>query len=178
MASNRFRARMQARQRPAAATPAPAADAQPHDLLEVLEHSVDFVVQTDPLGAITYLNPAARQVLGLAANGALAGLNFSHFAAPGTRRQFAEQIVPALLSRAVWVGETTLRLGPGRAMPLSLMALAHRDQNGRPLRFSAVMRDITAEVEARRQIQRQNQILSAITEALPATVVIIDSQGR
>jgi len=71
-----------------------------------------------------------------------------------------------------------MRLPGRRRIPFSLMALTHRGQDGQAIRYSAVMRDISADVQARLHIQRQNDVLSAITEALPATVVIVDSQGR
>ncbi len=151
---------------------------KPNDLTEVLEHSADCVIQTDALGVITYINPAVRALLGVALERPLGELNFTDFVAADTRLQIATQVVPALLSRGVWLGEITVRLGPGRLLPFSLMALAHRSAEGGAIRFSAVLRDISADVQVRLQTLRQNDILSAITQALPATVVIVDAGGR
>jgi diguanylate cyclase (GGDEF)-like protein/PAS domain S-box-containing protein len=151
----------------------------PRELTEVLEHSADGVVQTDEAGRLQYLNPTARTWLGMAAEAPLDGLHFSEFLARGAARQFKTSIAPALQARGVWVGETRLRTARrGGARPFSLMALAHRDAEGQLLRFSAVLRDISADVQARQHIQRQHDVLSAITEALPATVVIVDREGR
>ena len=152
--------------------------AQEHALTEVLEHSVDCVVQTDAQGHITYLNATARQLLGLSPEAPLRGLHVNDLAAVGTHRQVMREILPTLLNRGVWLGETHLRIGSRRKVPFSLMALAQRGPDGQVRRFSAVMRDISADALARQQIQRQNNILSAITEAMPATVVIVDSMGR
>jgi diguanylate cyclase (GGDEF)-like protein/PAS domain S-box-containing protein len=152
--------------------------ARPNDLGEVLEHSADGVVQADPTGRVTFLNPAALRMLGLDAGMARMPLQVAQLAATGTRRQLLHTVLPALQVRGVWLGEIRLRLGARRRVPFSLMALAHRDADGRVLRYSAVLRDISADVQARQQIQRQHDILSAITHALPATVVIVDAQGR
>jgi diguanylate cyclase (GGDEF)-like protein/PAS domain S-box-containing protein len=154
------------------------ASSHEHDLSEVLEHSADCVVQTNTAGGIIYLNPAARRALSLASNAPISGLRFTRFAEASTRRQIADVVAPALEARGVWVGEITFRLGLRRRVPFSLMALAHRDAHGRTVRYSAVMRDIATDMHARQQIQRQNNVLSAISEAMPATVVIVDSQGR
>jgi diguanylate cyclase (GGDEF)-like protein/PAS domain S-box-containing protein len=62
--------------------------------------------------------------------------------------------------------------------PFALTVLAQRDSAGRWQGCTAVLRDSVADTAMHQQTQRQNQILSAITEALPATVVIVDSQGR
>jgi diguanylate cyclase (GGDEF)-like protein/PAS domain S-box-containing protein len=152
--------------------------ATPLDLTEVLAHSADCVAQTDASGALIYLNHTAREVLGLGPHSPIKGLRFADLAASGAQRQLVREILPALQSRGVWLGEINLRLGARRKVPFSLMAMAHRQPDGSAQRFSAVMRDISADVVVRQQIQRQNNILSAITEAMPATVVIVDSQGR
>ncbi|WP_290869459.1 diguanylate cyclase [Aquabacterium sp.] len=144
----------------------------------MLEHSADAVVQTSTLGALDYLNPAARLLMSLAPEAPVSTLHVRQFAAAGTLRQLVHSVLPALQGRGVWLGELTLRLGGKGHVPFSVMALAHRDAAGRIQRYSAVLRDISADVQARQQIKRQNDILGAITEALPATVVIVDSQGR
>jgi PAS domain-containing protein len=136
------------------------------------------VAQTDASGALIYLNHTAREVLGLGPHSPIEGLRFADLAASGAQRQLVREILPALQSRGVWLGEINLRLGTRRKVPFSLMAMANLQSDGSALRFSAVMRDISADVVVRQQIQRQNNILSAITEAMPATVVIVDSQGR
>ncbi len=149
-----------------------------HDVLgEVLERSPDCVVQTDAQGVITYLNPAARGALGLGPAAPVAGLRLSAFLTPATRRQFETDILPALLRQGVWVGEASLSIGQ-KSVPFSHMLLAHRGAHGQPVRYSAVMRDISSDVEVRQQGQRQVDVLKAITEAIPATVVIVDAQGR
>lgn len=165
--------------RPVAPMPAAASEAPPcAQLVEVLQRSTDYVVQTDAQGAITWLNPAAREALGLKPDDHLGGLSIQALATANTQRLFAEQVGPLLRQRGIWVGETTMNIGDREGVPFSHMAMAHRDADGQQRRFSAVMRDITADVQSRQQIQRHTDVLAAITEAIPATVVIVDAQGR
>jgi diguanylate cyclase (GGDEF)-like protein/PAS domain S-box-containing protein len=154
------------------------ADARLRELAEVVERSGDVVIQTDANGAITYLNPAARSLLGLPPGAALPPLTFEQFAGPGSGQRFANVIRPQLEASGVWLGETRMQLHHGRERPFSHMVIAHRDAAGRIVHLSSVMRDISAEVEARNQVQRQADILRAITDAIPATVVIVDTDVR
>lgn len=162
----------------AAARQTPAPRRSEHDVLgEVLERSPDCVLQTDAQGSITYLNPAARSTLGLGSATPVVGLRLSAFLTPATRRQFELEILPALLHQGVWVGEASLCIRQ-KSVPFSHMLLVHRGADGQPVRYSAVMRDISCDVEVRQQGQRQVDVLRAITEAIPATVVIVDAEGR
>src|SRR5205814_10536575 len=138
----------------------------------------DNVIQTDTRGAITYLNASARTALGLPARGPLPALALSELAPPVTRALFEGVVAPALASQGRWCGEAAMRVaGPHEAL-FSHMALAHHDSHGHVDAYSVVMRDISAQAQAHAEVLRHTQILHAISEAIPATVVIVDSQGR
>jgi diguanylate cyclase (GGDEF)-like protein/PAS domain S-box-containing protein len=147
------------------------------DLTQIVEHAPDFVVQTDRDCRVQYMNPALRAALGLAADAAVAGRNFAEFNTPQTYERFANEVVPALETGGAWLGEATLPLAGGRVVPISLMAIAHRDAAGRVERYSAVMRDIEREVAARDELQRQTATLTSVTESIPAMVCVADRAG-
>ncbi|MEK8051259.1 diguanylate cyclase [Ideonella sp. DXS22W] len=164
---------------PPMAPPSPAAAPAPPvagdgGLADLLAHSPDLVLHLDADGRVVGGNERAALHLRAAL---LPGARLRRLAAPGEWRRWLRQIRPTLLIRGVWAGETTLRL-EGRHVPFALTVLAQRDRAGRWQGCTAVLRDLSADQAAHQQTQRQNQILSAITEALPATVVIVDSQGR
>ena len=83
----------------------------------------------------------------------------------------------------MWLGETTVLGQGGRIVPIDHMVIAHRDAQGRISRYSAVMRDISAEVQARQQLQLQLQlqlqtsILHSIAETIPAVVAVVGNDG-
>lgn len=148
------------------------------ELNEVVEHTPDFVVQTDARGMVHYMNPAVRRVLGLAADAPLQGLSFSDFHTPATKELFAREVTPALLSKGVWSGEAPVYVQGGRELPVNHMVIAHQDERGRPVRFSSVMRDISEQVAARERLGLQTAMLQSVTEAIPAMVAVLDANQR
>jgi diguanylate cyclase (GGDEF)-like protein/PAS domain S-box-containing protein len=147
------------------------------DLNQVVEHAPDFVVQTDSKWRVLYMNPALRAALGLAASTPLEGRSFAEFNTAQTNERFDAEIIPATMARGAWLGESTLQLAAGRVVPISLMAIAHRDGQGDVERFSAVMRNIEREVAAREELRRQTATLASVTEAIPAMVCVVGRDG-
>jgi diguanylate cyclase (GGDEF)-like protein/PAS domain S-box-containing protein len=148
------------------------------DLTQILEHAPDFVIQTDAAGQVQYMNPAMRAALGLAPDEPLAGRNFTEFNTPQTLERYATEVAPALRAQGAWLGEATLQLAGGRLVPISLLGIAHRDGAGTTERYSAVMRNIEGEVAARTALELQTATLRSVTEAIPATIVVIGRDGR
>lgn len=155
-----------------------AAEAALRRLTAIIDHTSDFIVQTDGRGAIVYLNPSARQALGLAADAPLPRRHVAAFCGPETRRALARQILPAVRASGSWVGESSVLLAGGRSVPVSHMLLAHRAADGRIERYSAILRDITGQAEARQEIARQTETLRLVAEAIPSTVAAVDAAGR
>jgi hypothetical protein len=115
-----------------------------------------------PICAITYLNPAARQVIGLGPDEPIVSRNFVEIVTPATQRLFADVSVPAIKVHGVWVGETSIRMANGQEAPVSHMVIAHHDESGRIARCSGLMRNISANVEARHELQRQTETLTGL----------------
>jgi diguanylate cyclase (GGDEF)-like protein/PAS domain S-box-containing protein len=155
-----------------------AAEKALRDLTDIIHNTTDYVVQTDKQGGITYLNPAARRVVGLGPDDPIGPCNFAEFVTPATQHLFADVIVPAIKARGVWVGEATACHADGHEVPVSQLVIAHRDESGRVARCSGVMRDITAEVAARHELQRQTETLRSVAEAIPAGVAVVSADAR
>ena len=149
-----------------------------NELTAILDNSPDLVVQTDWRGAIVYMNPAVRELVGVAADADMRGRSFAEFNTPATNALFASQIMPAVKAAGVWLGETTVLAQGGREMPVNHMVIAHRDASGRIGRYSAVMRDISHELRAKRQLERQAATLRSVTESIPAVVAVVGADYR
>lgn len=150
-----------------------AAERALRELTEINDNTTDFVVQTDWRGDITYLNPAARVAMGIATDQPLEGLNFASFNTAQTNRHFAEIIVPLVKAKGVWIGESSCYLAGRREMPVSQIVIAHRGADGRLVRYSAVMRDITEQRRDQMRFARQAATLRSVTEAIPASIAVI-----
>ena len=148
------------------------------ELAAILDNTTDYVVQTDWRGNITYMNPAVRAASGIGPDDLVSHRQSSEFNTPQTNQLYADVILPAVRSGAVWVGATTVVGAQGRVVPVSHMVLAHRDAQGRIDRYSAVMRDISSEVQAKQELLRQTATLQSVTEAIPALVTVVGLDGR
>lgn len=148
------------------------------ELNSILEHSSDFILQTDGKGFVQYMNPAARRALDIGDGEAVRGRRFTDFNTSQTNQRYEAEITPTAKRDGVWIGETTVVLAGSRITPVSHMVIAHRDAEGDVSRYSAVMRDISAEVAARAQLSQQTATLSGVIEAIPAVVAVFDAQFR
>jgi PAS domain S-box-containing protein len=148
------------------------------DLTEIFEATTDFVVQTDRRGKVHYLNPAIREALGALAGEPFAQKFFAESDTPEGNDRFKREIAPAVARNGVWLGETALRTANDVVTPVNQLVIAHRDAQGRVERYSAVMRDITTIVEARKALQLQTATLQSVIEAIPAMVAVYDADFR
>ena len=147
------------------------------ELTAILDNSTDFVVQTDWRGQVIYMNPAVRSAVGLTAQETVSERHFSEFNTPATHRHFSEVIVPAVKADGVWLGQTSVFLSGQREVPVSHLVIGHREADGRIGRYSAVMRDISAAVQDRQQLQRQSATLRSVTEAIATMVGVVGTDG-
>ncbi|NMZ53179.1 PAS domain-containing sensor histidine kinase [Pseudomonas lundensis] len=132
-------------------------------LAEVVEANPDPVLFIDPQGGVSYLNPAARRILGLAPSAGMPAL--SAFLS----REDVAQLDAIGWGRAeqqgLWSTETRLLpLNDQPSVPVSLLLLAHRSTAGERF-FSLVARDMR-ERELREAQQRQHQDEMAHTARL------------
>lgn len=148
------------------------------DLNAILDSSPDYIIQADWRGRLLYWNPAARDVLGMAPDEPPGQHTFDEFNTPETNRRFAEEITPTVKARGVWVGECEVVVAHGRRLLVNHMVIGHRDGSGRVARYSAVMRDVTAAIQARRELALQAATLQSIIEAMPAMVAVVGADGR
>ncbi len=147
------------------------------ELTTIFDNTPDYVVQSDASGTMVYMNPAARRATGVAADAPLAGFTFSEFNTPATNQRLASEMLPAVRAHGVWLGEAVVYAAGHREVPVSYMLIAHRGASGRLDRYSAVMRDISAEVEAKQALMRQTATLRSVAEAIPAIVAVAGTDG-
>jgi len=148
------------------------------ELTEIIDNTTDFGAQTDWRGTISYLNPAARRVLGIALRQPLDGLNFASYNTAQTNRNFAEVVLPLVTRDGVWIGESTCYAAGGREVPVSQIVIAHHDALGRIARYSSVMRDRTEQQQAEQALARQTATLHSVAQAIPASVAVVGNDQR
>lgn len=155
-----------------------AAEKAQRMLTAVFDATTDYVVQHDTAGRMVYMNPAARQRSGIAADAPITHLVGIDFHPPSMHQRLVEEIVPTALARGVWLGESVVYDAQRREFPVSHMVIAHRDKNGRVEQFSGILRDISAEKAARQALSQSEATLRSVAEALPAIIAVVDRDQR
>ncbi len=132
------------------------ATAQQAELTSILDATPDFVGSASTDGQLTFLNRAARRMLGLAADADLAGFHFSNCHPPWAVRTIVEVGLPAARRAGVWAGQMAISCADGREIPVSQVIICHRNAQGEVSRFSTVARDLS-DLHAAQAQQRELQ---------------------
>ena len=141
----------------------------------IVESQAEFISLTQPDGTLVYVNPAyARQFGRTPAE--LAGTNLFELVVPADRAAVRQQLHDLLHDGQPRRSENRMRAADGREIWVAWSN--HRHVEGALVLVHAVGHDISAERVARRELQRQSDVLRAVTEAIPSTVVVVDSGGR
>lgn len=125
-------------------------------LASLVENSRDFIGIATPEGRVTYLNPAAKGLVGL--GDSTAPRTVFDFVDDDHRSQMTEDVMPALLTHGFWEGESALRnFQTGDSIPVELRAFALRNSEGQVTSIATVTRDATE----RRRAEQQRAKLEA-----------------
>ncbi|WIV96913.1 diguanylate cyclase domain-containing protein [Kinneretia aquatilis] len=138
----------------------------------------DYVCQLDQNHRLIYMNPAARQRLGVPMDGDLSDTAYTDFFAPGGAERFREEILPAVLAQGQWQGQGTVLDGQRQPVPCMATVLLHRKASGAVETLSVILRDISADVRAQRERQRTEAMMRAIAQTSQAMISVLDLEAR
>jgi PAS domain S-box-containing protein len=145
-------------------------EAERERLARIIEATPDMVAILSPDGHLIQMNPAGRKLLGLAGEADIGVYRSRDFLGESTTCRLDAEIRPALLETGYWTGEAVLREDTPQALPVSVVALAHRGAQGELEHFSVTLRDLSAQKAVQREIQALNETLEervrARTQAL------------
>ena len=122
-------------------------------LLDIISATTDLVAITDRSGALVYANDACRRFFGIDEDD-LGAFRFAPLVPPWARQRYLQDAVPALKEKDVWSGEAAF-LRDGEEVPVSLVFLAHRDDQGHLEYISSVGRDISERKEFEATLEHQ-----------------------
>lgn len=147
-------------------------------LTRIIEATPDIVVVLDPSGWITYANAAARSYFSIDQEQQPPYLHVSQALDRETMHLLIEEVIPTLQEGHAWTGELDLQAPDGSTMPVSAVGLTHNDSTGKVARFSAVLRDVSEQVETKRQLQdlvrTKDEFVASVSHELrtPLTAVV------
>ena len=125
-------------------------------LVAILEATPDFVGIVDAkTQAVVYLNRAGRRMIGIADDGDIANRRLSDLHPPAAFAQLEQTALPAALRDGTWRGESVLRTGEGREIPVAQLIQAHKGADESVEYFSFIVHDLT---EHRRAEQERRSV--------------------
>lgn len=110
-------------------------------LLSIMDETPAFSAMADRTGALFYLNPAGRTLLGLGGEEELSGLTLVGCLAPEARMHIAGEALPAAERDGAWSGDSVLISRDGREIKTYLTLIVHRDADERLESYSLLGRD-------------------------------------
>ncbi len=146
-------------------------------LAAIFDMTPDIICQAREDGRVVYLNPAARQRLGLAADAPLDHEHVSRYFSPEQLDLYRRDVLPVALREGHWRGRARVQLG-GDALPFDCTVLMHRDVRGRVETISVILRDVSAQVRAQRERERSEAMLLAVAHTARAQFLVGDTRGH
>lgn len=153
------------------------AEAERERLIAVLEATTDFVGIARPDGVRTYMNPAARRLVGLPSDGEALGVSVYDIFTPEARARLVAVAHPTAMRDGHWSGENAVVGHDGRIVPVSQVVVAHRDARGELDFLATIMRDLTPVKETERALQASEARFRAISGASPVGIFEADLDG-
>lgn len=130
------------------------------------------IVMLDPGGRVSTWNRGAEEGLGYPAAQAL-GRHFSFLdAIPDGREERAAAILRSAAERGRHESESLLVRGDGSHLRANVSITALQGEQGAPIGFSLIARDITLQDEVGRRLQRHLTMLEAIVENIPHMIFV------
>ena len=139
----------------------------------LVEASPDFIAIAGLDGAVKYVNPGGRELIGLDPDVDVTKTTIDDYLTPEGIEASQEVEQPAVVADGHWEGESTLRNHRGPAIPVAIASFLMRDvETGEPFALATVQRDITerlaAEKSLRELIGQRQALLSRLVDAQDA----------
>lgn len=146
-------------------------------LAAIFDMTPDLVCQASEQGQVTYLNPAARARLGLAADAPLDGAHITDYFTAEQLDLYEKEVMPQAMRDGHWRGRVGLLLGPTR-VPMDCLVTMHRDVRGRVETVSVILRDMSDQLRAQRERERSEAMLLAVAQTARAQFLVADTEAR
>ena len=119
----------------------------------VADITSDFVCITNLQAEMLYMNPAGRTLLGHALDADLAGMSYTTFATDDFIRRANEYGIKRAMDTGAWQEDVMFKRCDGTEFPVSLVGIVIKAEDGTPLYFSGVCRDISERVALEEQLR-------------------------
>jgi diguanylate cyclase (GGDEF)-like protein/PAS domain S-box-containing protein len=129
-------------------------EAAQQQLTEIIETTTDCVIITNVPGRGFYINQAGRRMLGIGPDDDVAGVSLPDLYPGETRAFVVSEAMPTAVRDGGWSGESVLASRDGHEIPVSMVVLAHKGEEGEVEFFSIIARDISDQKRFQDQLMR------------------------
>jgi signal transduction histidine kinase len=112
-------------------------------IIEALDNTPGFFAMADAAGALYYLNPAGRGLLGLESQEEAHGISLIECHAPAVREHLTKTAIPAAARDGSWSGDSVLLTRDGREIKTALAIIAHHGEDRQLAGFTLHERDMS-----------------------------------
>jgi len=139
-------------------------------LIDILEATPDIIATVTADNQIIYMNKAGYEFLKIPPATDLTQIDALDFYHGEVKEYIEHQVIPVLMKKGVWGGETVIRNRDNEDIPVSQVLIAHHE-GGKVTRFSTILRNIRyfKEIEQRfreRELHAQEQQTRSIVNEL------------
>ena len=111
-------------------------------MVAILDATTDFVVIADANKRVLYVNSAGQRMVGINQED-VSKSSISDYYSDSVNEIIAKEVLPTAIRDGVWSGEVAMLRREGHEIPVSMVAIAHKDGHGNVEFFSAIARDVT-----------------------------------
>lgn len=142
------------------------------------ESIADGIVIIDLAGNVVDVNEATVRISGYRNKSQIIGRDAFDLLAPTDRRLALEDLKERVEGRPKERVEYSICPKDGRSFEAELTASTLRDENGSPIGYIAVIRDITERKLAEEALRQSEQKFRELADLLPQTIIEIDDGGH
>lgn len=148
-------------------------------LITLVANSVDAMAILNLDGTTSYLNQAAKSLLGIKTEPSSSAVQMSNLHTTDGLFRLQDEIFPKVLKHKEWSGLMNVKhLQTGDLIPVfSNMTRIDDPERRRLMAVGVIMRDLRAEISAKQALEKSESLLRAITSAAPAGLWQTDEQG-
>lgn len=135
------------------------AEREKSKLTSIIEASESIVSTCDEEGKIYYANCYGRNKLEIPAEDPITKYYIADVMEGKCFENILHNIIPIVLNKGFWSGETTLRTITGKLIPVYQMILVHKKKDGSVDYFSTIAQDISEIKEKEKELEEKSIML-------------------
>ncbi len=159
---------------------AKVAEEERQTFVSLVENSIDFIAMATLSGEVIYVNPAARELVGIDPASLSSPPGISDFYTEAGKRVLTDSLLPTLKATGRWEGEIQFRdFRTGRPIDTdSSVFVVRHPRSGEALCMATVTRDITGRKRQEEELRMARAQLMDAIESLEAGLVIYGPDER